>query len=376
MGVTTPQGWKEHKLGSLGIFSKGQGIRKKEVKDSGLPCVRYGEIYTYYGTVVRDIKSFIDLETSKQSKKLNNGDILFAGSGETKEEIGKATVFLGTQETYAGGDIVIFSPQEVHPVFLGYLVNSPQIVKQKMRMGKGDAVVHISSRDLSDVNLCIPENMFEQKVIAEALSDIDELISNTNALLIKKKQVSDGVKNQIFSKNENWISERLGKLAKLYQPETIPAKYFSQVGYPVYGANGVIGNYARSNHNTSQILISCRGNVGTVNFSESKAWINGNAMVVNIDSNDQLDKRFFYHLLSFQDFSKIATGSGQPQIVRGPLEVFNVDLPKELAEQQRLGRLLDDLDHEISCIGIELNKYQDLKKAAMNDLLTGKVRLV
>ena len=97
MGLTTPPGWKEHKLGSLGVFSKGQGIRKKEVKDSGLPCVRYGEIYTYYGTVVRDIKSFIDLETSKQSKKLNNGDILFAGSGETKEEIGKATVFLRTE---------------------------------------------------------------------------------------------------------------------------------------------------------------------------------------------------------------------------------------------------------------------------------------
>ena len=262
------------------------------------------------------------------------------------------------------------------PSFMYHLLNSYLFEDFIEKLAAGSTISHLYQKDLKNFIVHIPSNLEEQKAIAEALSDIDNFISNTKALLIKKKQVISGVKNQIFSINKNWITEKIGKLARLYQPETIPAKYFSQVGYPVYGANGVIGAFSRFNHDTSQILISCRGNVGTVNFSESKAWINGNAMVVNIDSNDQLDKRFFYHLLAFQDFSKIATGSGQPQIVRGPLEVFDVNLPNDLAEQQRLGRILDDLDHEISSIETELNKYLDIKKAMMNDLLTGKVRLV
>jgi type I restriction enzyme S subunit len=404
MGVTTPQGWKEHKLGSLGIFSKGQGIRKKEVKDSGLPCVRYGEIYTYYGTVVRDIKSFIDLETSKQSKKLNNGDILFAGSGETKEEIGKATVFLGTQETYAGGDIVIFSPQEVHPVFLGYLVNSPQIVKQKMRMGKGDAVVHISSRDLSDINLCIPENLFEQKVIAEALSDIDDLILLIKKEIDKKQNIKLAISENLFSNVYSEIIHlRLRDIGFFYGGLSGKSGQDFRKGNSKYITFLNVINNVIADPNmveTVDIKSSEKQNVvleGDLLFNGSSEtpeevafpslvpstldgfYLNSFCFGFRFEKTDSLDPLFFAHYLRSrfgrQFVSQLAQGSTRYNISKNALYDLVWNLPT-LRTQIEIGKILSDLDSDLSELKKKKSKYEWIKQGMMNDLLTGKVRLV
>lgn len=167
----------------------------------------------------------------------------------------------------------------------------------------------------------------------------------------------------------------LGQLAKLYQPQTIGSKLFTTHGYPVYGANGKIGTFGKYNHEKWQIVISCRGNCGTVNKTEPYSWINGNAMVVNFDDNPNVDKHFFYHALSGADFSDLVTGSGQPQIVRGPLENFVIKYPPSLAEQQKIAAVLSDIDALIETQEALIAKKKDVKAATMELLLTGKKRL-
>jgi type I restriction enzyme S subunit len=164
--------WEVKRLGEVGIFFKGSGIRKDEVRADGLPCVRYGEIYTYHNDHIRAFNSFITRQTAKQSKRLAKGDLLFAGSGETAEEIGKCVAYLWDDEAYAGGDIVIFSPSGQSSAYLGYLMNHSTIAVQKARFGQGDAVVHISARNLARLELHLP-GLLEQTAIAEALMDMD-----------------------------------------------------------------------------------------------------------------------------------------------------------------------------------------------------------
>ena len=83
-----PKGWREVKLGEISKFSKGSGITKKEVRDKGVPCIRYGELYTKHNLKVRDFYSFISNKDLDKRKLIKNNDLLFAGSGETREEIG------------------------------------------------------------------------------------------------------------------------------------------------------------------------------------------------------------------------------------------------------------------------------------------------
>lgn len=190
--------WEVKRFGEIGTFSKGKGIRKDEVVNDGLPCIRYGEIYTYHNDYIRDFRSFIIPAVAKESQQLKAGDLLFAGSGETAEEIGKCVAFLGSDEAYAGGDIVIFSPVSQNSQYLGYLMNHTSIVVQKARMGQGDAVVHISARNLAQIEVRLPEHA-EQAAIATVLSDMDAEIAVLEARRDKTRALKQGMMQELLT---------------------------------------------------------------------------------------------------------------------------------------------------------------------------------
>ncbi|MFZ4701690.1 MAG: restriction endonuclease subunit S, partial [Candidatus Methylumidiphilus sp.] len=182
-----PEEWSVVPMGSLGVFSKGEGIRKDEATSGEIPCIRYGEIYTFHNDHIRSFNSFISSHVAKKSKRIKNGDLLFAGSGETKEEIGKCVAFTDDIEAYAGGDIVILSLGKGHSAFFGYLFNAPIIAHQKASKGQGDAVVHISASALSSIKIPLPPSEAEQRAIAAALSDVDALLAKLDQLIAKKR---------------------------------------------------------------------------------------------------------------------------------------------------------------------------------------------
>lgn len=99
-------------------------------------------------------------------------------------------------------------------------------------------------------------------------------------------------------------------------------------------------------------------------------------MVLNCDSNQKLSKDFFYYLMLAQDMSDCITGTGQPQIVRAPLSAFKVRLPIDPGEQSAIAETLTDMDAELSALEARRDKTRNLKQAMMQELLTGKTRLV
>ncbi len=153
----------------------------------------------------------------------------------------------------------------------------------------------------------------------------------------------------------------------VYQPRTISTEEFAQSGYPVYGANGIIGFYDKFNHETDQITITCRGSsCGTVNLTSGKCWITGNAMVVNVDNvSNNYEKRFLYYLLSTRDLTNIITGSGQPQIVRTPLLNLVISIPPTLVEQQKIANCLSELDSLITAQGQKVETLKEKKNGLM-----------
>jgi type I restriction enzyme S subunit len=190
--------WEVKRLGDIGAFSKGRGIRKDEVVADGLPCVRYGEIYTHHNDYLKAFNSFITRATAKESQRILKGDLLFAGSGETAEEIGKCIAFLGHEEAYAGGDIAIFRPVGQDSKFLGYLMNHSSVTSQKACMGQGDAVVHISARNLARLELHLPAER-QQTAIASVLSDMDAELAALEQRLAKTRALKQGMMQELLT---------------------------------------------------------------------------------------------------------------------------------------------------------------------------------
>jgi len=194
-----PNDWEVKKLSELGIFLKGKGILKEQLAETGLPCVRYGEIYTTHDFVIKEFRSFINDEVAKESEPIFHNDILFAGSGETLEEIGKAVAYIGDEEAYAGGDVVILRTRKnASSEYLSYILNTDVAGRQKRRFGQGHSVVHIYARDLSELLAPIAP-LPEQQKIAHILSTWDKAIEKTEQLIEQKQQLKKGLMQQLLT---------------------------------------------------------------------------------------------------------------------------------------------------------------------------------
>jgi type I restriction enzyme, S subunit len=171
--------WKNTRLEGLGVFSKGAGISKEELSTKGVPCIRYGEIYTVHSFVLKEFYSYINPALAAISVKIRANDLLFAGSGETAEEIGKSVAYMGEVEAYAGGDIILLSvnPVQGRADYLSYYLNT--IGRRELnKLGQGQSVVHIYPKNLSKVNLALPpleEQLAIASVLSVAIREIDAL---------------------------------------------------------------------------------------------------------------------------------------------------------------------------------------------------------
>lgn len=190
--------WEEKRLGEIGTFSKGQGILKEDLVDKGHPCIRYAEIYTRYNFVVSDPISHISKEQANKSVIIKHGDILFAGSGETLDEIGKSVAYIGDQPVAISGDTIILNPgYKINSVFISYYLNS-NIVRQYLRkMGQGQSVVHIYLKDLKKLCINLP-SVTEQQNIADLLSDLDSKINRMDKEIYAVKEFKKGLSQGMF----------------------------------------------------------------------------------------------------------------------------------------------------------------------------------
>lgn len=190
--------WQVKQLRDLGKFLKGRGVNRDQAQSGSLPCIRYGEIYTVHHNIIRSFSSWISTDVAATATLLRRGDILFAGSGETKEEIGKCVAFVAHHKAYAGGDIVIFRPSGGQSIFFGYLLNTASVVRQKANLGQGDAVVHISATALSSIQVFLPDAA-EQNAIATVLSDMDAELEALERRRTKTAALKQGMMQELLT---------------------------------------------------------------------------------------------------------------------------------------------------------------------------------
>ena len=411
-----PVDWEVRTLGELGTFAKGKGILKEQVALVGLPCIRYGEIYTTYDFIIKDFKSFIGEDVSKESKEVKSGDILFAGSGETADEIGKAVAYIGNEKAYAGGDIIILSTKkEVYVECLSYALETDIAKKQKRVLGQGNSVVHIYPSDLVKIKILLPP-LPEQKAIAHVLGLMDSAINTSNQLIAKKEL------------RKKWLMQQL-----LAGKKRLPA--FSN---STSGKNGIIADWrefsmsdifkrlTRKNieNNTNVVTISAqRGFVRQEDFFNklvasdiidnyflvekgefcyNKSYSNGYpwgatkrltdfdkavvttlyicfALKDNQENSGDFFEHFFEANLLDRGLTKIAHEGGRAHGLLNvtPSDFFGllIFIPP-LEEQIAIAKVLQMADKEIQILKSKAEKLKEQKKGLMQVLLTGKKRLI
>jgi type I restriction enzyme S subunit len=177
-----PEHWDVRRLGAIGRLFKGNGGTKEDEAASGVPCIRYGDIYMHHRYFVRSTRSCVSVEIASDYTPVHYGDVLFAGSGETIEEIGKSVACLLDSPACCGGDVILFRPcVETVAAFMGYAADSWQAVFQKSCMGRGITVMHVYGDQLKNLWLAlppIPEQNAIVRYLDESLRDADMAIEH------------------------------------------------------------------------------------------------------------------------------------------------------------------------------------------------------
>ncbi len=375
-----PSGWDWIILGKLGEFNKGNGIKKDESTSGIIPAIRYGEIYTKHHNIIRKFYSFISRDVAIGAKRLKKGDILFAGSGETKSEIGKSVAFTLDNEVYAGGDIVIFSPKNINSDLLGYLLNSPIVQKQKSSYGQGDAVVHISASNLGKINICIPQNIEEQTAIATALSEMDSLIINVEKLIEKKRMILSGLIKRLTNPNKTWKIFKVKDIGMVGRGRVISHREIDQSInklYPVYSSQtsnmGIMGFIDSFDFDGDYITWTTDGvNAGTVFYREGK--FNCTNVCGTIKLFD-FDPYYISVLLGQVTDKYVSKNLANPKLMNDVMKNIQIQVPS-LPLQKGYGKIIMGAERDIEAMSELHFKYLDIKQGMMQSLLTGKIRLI
>ncbi|MDZ7752321.1 MAG: restriction endonuclease subunit S [Gammaproteobacteria bacterium] len=171
-----PEHWEIRPIARMGQLFKGKGGNKEDEVVEGVPCVRYGDLYTRHEFFIRSTKADVSAERASAYTPIQFGDLLFAASGETIEDIGRSAVNLLTGSACCGGDVLVFRPLiPIEPRFLGYAADAPPARHQKAGMGRGFTVVHIYGSQLKRLMLPLPP-LPEQVAIVRYLDHMDRRI--------------------------------------------------------------------------------------------------------------------------------------------------------------------------------------------------------
>lgn len=227
----------------------------------------------------------------------------------------------------------------------------------------------------------------EQQKIAESLSDMDNLISSLEKLIEKKKDIKQGAMQELLSGKKRltgfsgeWKNKNLLEIADFYDNLRVPvAESLRETGNtPYYGANGVQGYIKGFTHNGEFILVAEDGASDLKNYPvryvSGKIWVNNHAHV--LQGKDLIaDTLFLSYLLSQYDFQSILVGGTRAKLNGSMIKTLNLMLP-DMNEQKAIASILSDMDAEITALEQKLTKCQKLKQGMMQQLLTGKIRLI
>lgn len=163
-------------MSEIGTFTRGNGIQKKDFVESGVGCIHYGQIHTYYGTFTYKTKSFITAEYARKLKKAAKGDLIIATTSEDIEGVCKAVAWLGDEEIAVSTDAYIFHHNQ-NPKYISYLFQTEMFREHKKKYATGTKVIRVSGDNMGKFYFPLPP-LSEQERIVAILDRFDALVND------------------------------------------------------------------------------------------------------------------------------------------------------------------------------------------------------
>ena len=392
---------------STSNYSKAQMSEEDEVG-----CIHYGLIHAISNTKydLKDgIKFYVTVEQAKY-EIVRDGDVIMVDASEDLEGINKSVeVFgVGNKKYISGLHTYLLRDKEsiLAEKFRGIVLNSKMVKDQMLSLAVGMKVFGVSKTQLVKIKLPLPPTIEEQKAIATALNNVDELITNLDKLISKKKNIKKGVMQQLLTPpnkggkrlpgfSEDWKEKRLGDISSMSSggtPLTHVSEYYNgNINWVSISDMTLSGKYMSNTlrkitnkglQNSSARLFPVKTILLAMYASIGKCCIATDVVstsqaILGITTSERLNEEFLYYFLYFNR-EKIANQGQQgtqSNLNKSMVEDVKLWIPK-IQEQNAVVEVLADIDKEIQKLVEKKQKGSMLKQGMMQELLTGKTRLI
>ncbi|WP_432220928.1 restriction endonuclease subunit S [Flavobacterium sp. TMP13] len=359
-----PEDWEVNELGNIGNVNTGMTPATNNRNF-------YGE--EYYFVSPSDLgKGKYILNSEKKLSKLGfsiarkypKNSILFTCIGST---IGKAGISL----------FELTSNQQINAVLPNDLYSSDFVyyfltfISPKIKLGASEqAVPMINKTEFSKTQIPLPP-LAEQQAIAEALSDADAWIESLEQLIAKKRLLKQGAMQELLTPKEDWEVRKLGEVLQFGSGKDY--KHLSIGDIPVYGTGGIMTMVNDYLYDGESVGIGRKGTIDKPVFLKGKFWTVDTLFFSHSFSNT-LPKYIYYQFLQIP-WKEYNEASGVPSLNKKTLEQIEISMPS-ITEQTRIAAILSDMDLEIETFEKQLEKARQIKQGMMQELLTGRIRLV
>lgn len=375
-------GWAETLLGAEATFQKGRGVSKAEVDPKGGRfCIRYGELYTRYGEVIREVFSKTNAAESTLFLSRKN-DVIVPGSGETKEDIATASCVL-LDHVALGGDLNVIRTKH-NGIFLSYFLNGPKR-KEIAKVAQGDTVVHLYPSQLEELPIAFPTDGEQQK-IAACLTSLDEVIAaqgrKVQALNAHKKglmqqlfpregEILPRLRFQEFRDDERSEFKAIGEFARVTTGDKDTQDKVDGGSYPFFVRSQNVERIDSFSHDGEAVLTSGDG----VGVGENYHYIKGKfefhqRVYCVYDFDENSDGRFFFYYFSTHFKKRVKQMSAKNSVDSVRMSMVTempIWLPP-IAEQQRIADCLSSVDAGIVAEAEKLAALKIHKKGLMQQL--------
>lgn len=398
-----PEEWKMYSIGkdcSVKARIGWQGLTTSEYLQTG----HYGLITStdlIEGKVNWDTCVFVSEERYKQDTNIivKNGDVLVSKDGT----IGKVAVVSNLQypTTLNSGVFVIRTKNEkITQEGLGLVFISPYFKDFIKRLTAGSTIVHLYQKDIVNFTFPIP-TLPEQHHIASALTSIDNLISSLGKLIEKKKNIKQGAMQQLLTGKirlkeftEPWVYRKISEIATTSSGGTpsrsVPNYYYGDIKWftttelkdnYLYDSvehitREALNNSSAKMFSANTILMAMYGaTIGKLGVLKEPSTTNQACCAIKC--NDIVEIFLFYILLyNRKSIIEKGCGAGQPNISQAIVNELSFLVPPCEKEQQAIANILSKMDNEITALEAKRAKYEVIKQGMMQQLLTGKIRLI
>ena len=367
--------WEQRKLGDIATFSKGNGYSKSDLASFGDPIILYGRLYTNYETTISNIDTFVELKD--KSVISQGGEVIVPASGETAEDISRASV-VKKQGIIIGGDLnVIKANHLLDPTFLALTISNGEQQKELSKRAQGKSVVHLHNSDLQEVNLTFPV-LNEQKKISTLFEKMDNIITLHQRKLDNLKLKKKALLQKLFPKNgdrypelrfpgftDAWEQRKLESLFTKYEDKVnTPSSGYWRLGLRSH-CKGTFHTYidAGNELETAEMNRVKSGNfILNITFAWERAlavtndedqdklvshrfpqFKPNNDLVIDFFKHTLMDKRFKHHL----ELSSPG-GAGRNKVLKVADMLKYELLVPSIKEQNKISSFLNHVDYIIT----------------------------